>query len=64
MRGYNDSFLLVGETEVGEALTEGFAAFGFLLQFGEGSTFLGEGGGGFAELDVGLVDEGLFCLEL
>lgn len=43
---------------------ETFADGGFLLERFETAAFFGERGGGFAELEMGLVDEGLFLLEL
>lgn len=59
------SALLIGGTaEIGDALATGFAVFGSAMQVGKAPAFFREGGGGFAEFDVGLVDEGLFCLEL
>lgn len=54
----------VGAAEVGALLAEVVARGGFLLEGGEAPAFVGEEGGGFAEGEVGLVDEGLFLLEL
>lgn len=54
----------VGAAKVGDLLPEGVAGGGSGLEGGEAAALVGEEGGGFAEFEVGLVDEGLFLLEL